>query len=898
MNRSPLRSILGKILLAVIPPLLLLGVLLSTYAINARLNDFDRALQQQGEAGAQQLASLALLGLFSGNQAMLHSTSRQHLLGDSNAYRVEIRDQEGNLVASAERVGDAPRSSDLASYSALVVPPTLELDVQPSLAPPDPLGSVTLYLDRRSAKQDANRIITNALLIMLAALMVAIAIAIITGRQIVRPLTSLREALNHLREGRQAVRVDETEPGEIGELQKGFNAMAAQVSQSTETLQRGIDQATADLQQTMEALKTRNAELDRARQRECDANRSKSAFLANMSHEIRTPMNGVLGFANLLKKTPLDATQQEFVDAIERSGNNLLAIINDILDFSKMEAGKITIEKVPFSLRNSIEDVVGLLLPKAREKGLVIVPVIDPGCADELVGDVTHLGQILTNLLGNAIKFTETGTITIRIGASATGTSEVTLDIEVCDTGIGIAKDQLGSLFQPFNQGSLSTKRLYGGTGLGLSITQSLVKAMGGHIAARSEPGRGTCFTMLLPFAVSHFQPRASASRDDGGALRVALVDPDETSRRAIEYQLQHAGMLVSCHSSVPEREDAFANDVWLLCPGDESGVELVDAMVEQARLLDSMPVCLCDRRGVIASRPDCCAVLDFPAPRARLAQTLRDCSGLRTSNPGRSSIEAYRDHWLQGLRFLIADDNDINLLLVDALLRSRGAETILASDGAEAVALAMHQAPDMVLMDVHMPNLNGIAAARQIRAQETSRSVPIVALTADITMPKELSDHGMPFDAILVKPVDEQILRAIIAKQLHLPKPGVSPATGTRRQIERPPARPDQAKALINTGGLPGVADGMGAMLTGYLPEAIGRMRSDLQQNNWEGLRGTMEQLRGSTEPLGTPALLQAIEALASACQSRDRLVTASRLDQLQQEVDRLIATQPRDTS
>ncbi len=889
------KSIFAKILLTALPPIILLAAVLSLYAINARLDDLAQAFQERGRAHAQQLASSAILGLFTGDRDMLQTACQRQLALSSDIRKVEIRNAHQETIAQAAPPNAPPGVEGLSVFRAPVIPPLLEIGDEGGVSElPAPIGEVAVQFSQASADQAGQRIIGKALLITLLTVLLTLAIAMLVAGQIAQPIERLRRAVSDLQAGNMAARVGETSLGEIGELEQGFNSMASQIASSAQTMQQEIDRATAELHETMHALELRNVELEYSRERELEANKAKSAFLANMSHEIRTPMNGVLGFAGLLQKSQLDETQRESLDTIIRSARNLLSIINDILDFSKMEAGRLELEPIPFSLREAVEDVVGLLVPQAHEKHLRVISLIDGEVPDQLIGDVTRLRQILTNLLGNAVKFTEYGEVVINVGCRTRNAARVSLEISVSDTGIGISQDVLGQLFTPFSQGALSTRRLYGGTGLGLSICHALSEAMGGEITAHSEPGKGTCFTVTLPFPVNPDSKVAMLQVSGGASLRVAVVEPHRLSRIALTQVLESAGMRVDAMEALPDSVPSAQPDVWLLALDSRSTHADTGSSMQQLRRISPAPVCLMrqgfEAEGVSrADRQAACDRLDLPVTRRRLLTTILNCSDANRA-VSRPVIEPPTEAagWLQGRTFLVADDNPINLQLMEALLRSYGADILNARDGAEAIRLFQSQPVDMILMDVHMPNMDGREAAERIRAYPYGHAIPIVAVTADILMKGKLTTADSPFSAFLLKPVDEHRLRETIGRYM-----GASPVAQSAMPEDTPRPRTirNEAEAIRIAGGSETVARELFHKLLEQLPGTLLELHRGYAARNWEDLWQSVHRLVGAAAVCGVPALHHAAEVMSAAVAAHDVTETGDRLNQLQEQAERLEA-------
>ncbi|MFM1891814.1 MAG: hypothetical protein RLZ44_891, partial [Pseudomonadota bacterium] len=662
--------------------------------------------------------------------------------------------------------------------------------------------------------------------------------------------------------------------------------------------------ATGDLRDTMEALEIRNVELDLARKRALDANRVKSEFLANMSHEIRTPMNGIVGFTNLLRKTSLDPTQRQFVETISTSAHNLLSIINDILDFSKLESGKLLLECEPFLLRNCVEHAIALLAPQAHEKHLELVAVVYTDVPDSVLGDETRVGQILTNLVSNAIKFTAQGEVVVRVMLEEIAGDEVHLMFSVTDTGIGIPAQEQQQLFSAFQQGSLSTKRLYGGTGLGLSICRSLAAAMGGEVVVSSREAEGSCFqvTLVLGLGKQERVPPESPFR----GRRVLLVDPHSMSRIALRNALATLGLIVNDKELLPAgsaEELAQPPDLLVIStPAGDTDLAAATAAIGKGRRLYACPLLALISRSEQTGFPPLLAAgatrcLSKPVRRSELIEVLQTCfAGPAPATAGAVTGTALESgSWLAGRLFLVADDNPINLQLISSLLTIRGARVLTATDGAEAVRLALQHPVDLVFLDVHMPQLNGLDAARQIRAaQAEQRHIPIVALTADAAPQNRSQMQQAQLDGYLIKPLQEAQLEKVIANLLQLAPQGVAQPEPTA-----PPAGPgpantlplrDLAQALRIAGGSPSIADKLFQELRAELPGHMVSLQQAYADQDWHEMWQLAHRLHGSAAVCGVPALYAAVDHLQSVVRRQHPPDIARALAALQQQADRLV--------
>ncbi|HBW2553111.1 TPA: two-component sensor histidine kinase BarA, partial [Salmonella enterica subsp. enterica] len=598
-------------------------------------------------------------------------------------------------------------------------------------------------------------------------------------------------------------------------------------------------------------------ELDLAKKRAQEAARIKSEFLANMSHELRTPLNGVIGFTRLTLKTELNPTQRDHLNTIERSANNLLAIINDVLDFSKLEAGKLILESIPFPLRNTLDEVVTLLAHSSHDKGLELTLNIKNDVPDNVIGDPLRLQQVITNLVGNAIKFTESGNIDILVEKRALSNTKVQIEVQIRDTGIGIPERDQSRLFQAFRQADASISRRHGGTGLGLVITQKLVNEMGGDISFHSQPNRGSTFWFHINLDLNPNVIIDGPSTACLAGKRLAYIEPNATAAQCTLDLLSDTPVEVVYSPTFSALPLAHYDIMILSVPVTfrEPLTMQHERLAKAASMTDFLLLALPCHAQINAEKlkqGGAAACLLKPLTSTRLLPALTEYCQLN-HHPEPLLMDTSKIT----MTVMAVDDNPANLKLIGALLEDKVQHVELCDSGHQAVDRAKQMQFDLILMDIQMPDMDGIRACELIHQLPHQQQTPVIAVTAHAMagQKEKLLSAGM--NDYLAKPIEEEKLHNLLLRY----KPGANVAARLMAPepaefIFNPNATLDWQLALRQAAGKPDLARDMLQMLIDFLPEVRNKIEEQLVGENPNGLVDLVHKLHGSCGYSGVPRM------------------------------------------
>jgi len=903
-------------------PGIVISIILGTFFMTQHSRNLDSLLKQRALAMAKQLAPTCEYGVMTGNSGILQNIAN-NMLEERDVRSVSIYNQDVELLAHSgpkmltEKIGSTELSDNQLQLlktegsirvrapvfaQNLVIPDQLSDQFYAEQTPDiQLLGWAELELSNANTKLARYQHVITSTAVILATLLVCALLALHASRQISEPMHRIVDAIKDLEDGKLDTRIHVTGVAEFEQLTAGVNAMASALQRSSRENQQNIEQTTRDLQETLDELEVRNRELAIGRKQALEASQMKSEFLANVSHEIRTPLNGIIGFSDLLARTQVNLQQQDYLGTIKKSSNDLLTIINDILDLSKIDAGKLIIEHTPFNLRDVIEDVFTMLAPAAYSKGLELNHLIYSDVPLHITSDPLRLKQVLTNLINNAIKFTDRGNVSLRVSLINKDEQHASIKFDIQDSGIGMNDEQITKIFNAFVQADASTTREFGGTGLGLIISRALVDAMHGEIQVSSHEGRGSTFTF-------HIQAELSNDLQNLPALEnysVALLEPALLNRMNIsallnQWQTKHQEFENRNQLLEHMNNNPYPDVVIVSCLHhqltDQSHTSMMAQLAETGvpllGLIDSVSLEHLDalrHQGAAAS-------LSQPFSHRKLYQLLRQL--LTGEAPeSQTDLPRYITPAQPAPNVMAVDDNDANLKLVVTLLEELGVKVLAAHSGRDAITMVNQHEVDMIFMDIQMPGMNGLEATKEIRHMKSGATVPVIALTAHAMADEKEALLKAGMNDYQTKPISQEQLADCIQRWTGYVSPQIIEKDFPQQAPEVAPANTgisaplifDASVALRHANQKIDLAEDMFVMLLDSLKKDMTHILQAWEEEQMDTLLEKVHRVHGATRYCGVPALRCTVEKFETALKAMRTSELPGMMRQLTEEVARL---------